>query len=237
MFPLLSSCSERAMSFSVAVCGITPVPFSSFVILPLLLSIVITSPATIFSLIIASIIFCPKSYCVSISVVFNIILPVFPLDVTLLSISISTTSPSMISVSSLILTPIDLLNAWVSASVFDISKENISLPAIIVNGTSSPKDLAIAMAIAVFPVPGWPAINTARPARLPSFISLRIIPLALRASIWPTIPWLLVRGSRLSSSPRPRMWLWAPIRSILERSFTSWIFGKAIDIFKCYIIF
>ena len=118
------------------------------------MSIVITSPATILSLIIASIIFCPKSYWVSISVVFNTIFPVFPLLVTLLSISISTTSPSIISVSSFILTPIDLLKACVKASVFDISNEKISDPAIIVKGTSSPKDLAIAIAIAVFPVPG-----------------------------------------------------------------------------------
>ena len=163
--------------------------------------------------------------------VFKTIFPVLPLLVTLLSISISTTSPSIISVSSLILTPIERLKAWVKASVFDISKEKISEPAIIVNGTSSPKDFAMAIAIAVLPVPGWPPINTALPAKEPSFINLRIIPAALRASIWPTIPWLLVLGSSDSSNPRPRIWLWAPIRSILERSLTSWILGSCIFLF------
>jgi len=71
-----------------------------------------------------------------------------------LSISISTTSPSIISASSLILIPIDFLNAYVSASVFDISSEKISEPASIVKGVSSPKLLAIPIAIAVLPVPG-----------------------------------------------------------------------------------
>jgi len=74
--------------------------------------------------------------------------------VALLSISISTTSPSTISVSSLILTPIDLLKAYVRASVLDISSEKISEPAMAVNGTSYPRDFARPIAIAVFPVPG-----------------------------------------------------------------------------------
>lgn len=59
------------------------------------------------------------------------------------SIWISTTSPSMISLSSLILTPMDFLNACVKASVFDISYEKISDAEIIVNGVSSPNDFAI----------------------------------------------------------------------------------------------
>ena len=71
-----------------------------------------------------------------------------------LSISISTTSPSTISVSSFILTAIDLLKAYVNDSVFDIDKENISEPAIAVNGISFPNALAIPIAIAVLPVPG-----------------------------------------------------------------------------------
>lgn len=62
----------------------------------------------------------------------------------------------------------DFLNACVKASVFDISSENISEDAIMVNGTSEPKDCAIPMAIAVFPVLGGPAIKTALPAILPS---------------------------------------------------------------------
>ena len=39
--------------------------------------------------------------------------------------------------------PIDFLKAWVKASVLDISREKISEPASIVNGVSSPSDLAI----------------------------------------------------------------------------------------------
>jgi hypothetical protein len=62
-------------------------------IFPEALSIVITSPETIFYFWIASIIFCPKSYTVSISVVFKVILPVFAPEVDDFSISISTTSP------------------------------------------------------------------------------------------------------------------------------------------------
>ena len=50
--------------------------------------------------------------------------------------------------------PIDFLKACVSASVLDISSEKISEPASIVNGVSSPKLLAIPMAMAVLPVPG-----------------------------------------------------------------------------------
>jgi len=57
----------------------------------------------------------------------------------LFSISISTTSPSTISDSSFILTPIDLLKAYVRASVLLISSEKISEPAILVKGVSSPK--------------------------------------------------------------------------------------------------
>lgn len=57
-----------------------------------------------------------------------------------------------------------------SASVLLISKEKISLPAIIVNGVSSPNALAIAIAIAVLPVPGYPANRMALPAIFPSLI-------------------------------------------------------------------
>jgi hypothetical protein len=48
----------------------------------------------------------------------------------------------------------DLLKAWVKAYVLLIYNENIYEPANIVNGTSSPKLLAMAIAIAVLPVPG-----------------------------------------------------------------------------------
>lgn len=100
------------------------------------------------------------------------------------SISISTTSPSTISLSSFILTPIDRLKAWVNASVLLISREKIYEPASIVKGTSSPRLLAIAMAMAVLPVPGCPPMRMALPAILPSLISSRMIPAALLASTW-----------------------------------------------------
>lgn len=45
-------------------------------------------------------------------------------------------------------------------------------------GVSSPRALAIPMAMAVFPVPGWPARRTARPAILPSRIMERMTPAA-----------------------------------------------------------
>ena len=60
--------------------------------------------------------------------------------------------------------PIDFLKACVSASVLDISSENISDPANIVNGVSSPRLFAIPIAMAVLPVPGCPPIRIARPA-------------------------------------------------------------------------
>lgn len=46
----------------------------------------------------------------------------------------------MISLSSLIRTPMDLRKAWVRASVLDISIEKISEAASIVKGTSDPSD-------------------------------------------------------------------------------------------------
>ncbi|OMJ26951.1 hypothetical protein AYI69_g3632 [Smittium culicis] len=146
------------------------------------------------------------------SVVFNVNFPVFdPIPVTERSIVISTTSPSINSVSSLILIPIDFLKACVNASVFDISSENISDAAIDVKGTSSPSSCAIAIAIAVFPVPGAPAINTARPAIFPFWIIRKITPAARRAFNWPTIPCEFSFASSLASSPSPLMCECAPI--------------------------
>ena len=46
------------------------------------------------------------------------------------------------------------------------------------------------MAIAVLPVPGWPAIKTARPAILPSLIISSTTPAARRALFWPTKPYI-----------------------------------------------
>jgi len=58
------------------------------------------------------------------------------------------------------------LKACVRNSVFFTSAEYISLPAIGTNGTSSPSSLAIAVASAVFPLPGGPARSIALPANL-----------------------------------------------------------------------
>lgn len=101
---------------------------------------------------------------------------------------ISTTSPSMISVSSMMRTPMERRNACVSASVLLISREKISDPAIMVKGVSSPSACAMPMAMAVLPVPGCPASSTARPASLPSLIICVTTPAARRASSWPTMP-------------------------------------------------
>lgn len=50
------------------------------------------------------------------------------------------------------------------------------------------------IAMAVFPVPGWPAISTALPAMWPSLIISRMTPAARREASWPTIPWDTCRG-------------------------------------------
>lgn len=65
-------------------------------------------------------------------------------------------------------------------------------------------------AMAVFPVEGGPANNMARPAILLSWTILRIMPAAFLAFAWPTMPWEFARGSKRSSSPRPRMCECAP---------------------------
>ena len=92
-------------------------------------------------------------------------------------------------------TPMDLRKACVRASVLPISREKISEPAMAVNGVSTPRAWAmpggvwqvkgqrskikiratfqnrhthVPMAMAVLPVPGCPAISTARPAIFPS---------------------------------------------------------------------
>mmetsp|Transcript_72619 Transcript_72619/g.190354 ORF Transcript_72619/g.190354 Transcript_72619/m.190354 type:complete len:203 (+) Transcript_72619:1116-1724(+) len=187
---------------------------------------VMMSPAAMFSFWMVSIIFCPRSYIVSISVVFRVILPkvaAWPLAGR--SISISTTSPSMISASSRMRTPMERLKACVSASVLLISREKISEPANMVKGVSSPSALAMPMAMAVLPVPGWPAMRQARPAIFCSRIIWRMTPAARLAPFWPTMPWETMRASSASSRPRPRMWEWAPMRSSLCTSRTSAIFA------------
>lgn len=129
----------------------------------------------------------------------------------------------MISVSSLMRTPIDRLKACVSASVLLISSEKISLPAMLVKGVSWPRACAMPIAMAVLPVPGCPAMRMARPAIFPSLIISRMRPAARRAFFWPTIPCETPRASNESSSPRPRMCECAPMRSIRVISRTSFI--------------
>ena len=81
-------------------------------ILPDALSIDTTSPEETFSRSSDSIIFVPRSYTVSISVVFSVSFPVLAAPPAAgRSISISTTSPSIISVSSLMRTPMALRKA------------------------------------------------------------------------------------------------------------------------------
>mmetsp|Transcript_42700 Transcript_42700/g.87185 ORF Transcript_42700/g.87185 Transcript_42700/m.87185 type:complete len:202 (-) Transcript_42700:81-686(-) len=191
---------------------------------------VMTSPAETFSLDSASIILAPRSYTVSISVVFRVSMPVFSPDSPASLISISTTSPSMSSVSSMMRTPMERRNACVNASVLLISSEKISLAANMVNGVSSPSACAMPIAMAVLPVPGCPARSTARPAILPSWIMRSTMPAALRASNWPTMPCDVLRGSSESSRPKPRMWECAPMRSIRVTSFTSCVFTSAMAV-------
>lgn len=76
----------------------------------------------------------------------------------------------MISVSSSILTPIDLRMACVRTSVLDISRLNTSEPLMVVKGVSSPSSFDRPMAMAVLPVPGLPASRMALPPILPSLI-------------------------------------------------------------------
>lgn len=73
-----------------------------------------------------------------------------------------------------------------------------------VNGTSSPRVFAIPIAIAVLPVPGYPPMRTAQPAIVPSWTIFMIIPAALLASSYPTIPCEIFLGSNESSRPRPK---------------------------------
>ena len=56
-----------------------------------------------------------------------------------------------------------LKRCWVKASVLLISNEKISDPAIVVNGVSSPRAWARPIAMAVLPLPGFPASRIARP--------------------------------------------------------------------------
>mmetsp|Transcript_9073 Transcript_9073/g.26731 ORF Transcript_9073/g.26731 Transcript_9073/m.26731 type:complete len:207 (-) Transcript_9073:2-622(-) len=192
---------------------------------------VMMSPAWMFSFWMVSIIFWPRSYMVSISVVFRVILPkvaAWPLAGR--STSISTTSPSMISASSRMRMPIERRKACVRASVLLISIEKISDPASIVKGVSSPSAFAMPMAMAVFPVPGCPAMRMARPAIFPSWIICRMTPAARLAPFWPTMPWETILASRASSSPRPRMCECAPMRSNRWTSRTSAIFLGSVDI-------
>lgn len=121
----------------------------------------------------------------------------------------------------------------------------------LVKGVSGPSACANAIAIAVLPVPGCPAKRTALPAifpvnisqlmklnaqikrqtsikHQPSLIICKMMPAARRAGFWPTMPWEIGRGSKESSRPSPRIWEWAPIRSmrVMERTSVTWAGAK-----------
>lgn len=130
------------------------------------------------------------------------------------------------------------LQTCVKASVLLMSCEKISEAPIAVKGVSFPSDWAIPIAMAVLPVPGWPAIRTARPAIRPvyetreainsqteidclTFAICSMTPAPLLAFFWPTMPCEVSRGSSSSERPNPRMCEWADTRSILVVSRTS----------------
>mmetsp|Transcript_67398 Transcript_67398/g.158967 ORF Transcript_67398/g.158967 Transcript_67398/m.158967 type:complete len:227 (-) Transcript_67398:343-1023(-) len=137
------SCSETTCTISLRFCSspsghctsFVEAPMASYsrarvnerpnlVIFPEALSMVMTSPLCTFSFWSASTNLLPISYTVSISVVFMVSFPRFSAEaLAALSICSSTTSPSMISVSSLTRTPIERRKACVRASVRLISKE------------------------------------------------------------------------------------------------------------------
>src|SRR3569833_3664881 len=73
----------------------------------------------------------------------------------------------MISLSSLMRTPIDVRKACVSASVLDISSEKSSDEARVVKGTAGPRACAMPIAIAVFPV-----LRTPESASLPDWLQV-----------------------------------------------------------------
>ena len=106
------------------------------------------------------------------------------------------------------------------ASVFDISREKISEPASIVKGVSSPRDLAIPIAMAVLPVPGVPPIKIARPAILPSLIMLRMIPAARLASVYNRIA-LVVSGKRVTYLANHALGDLARVKGIIETETTN----------------
>jgi len=140
---------------------------------------------------------------------------------------------------SFFLTPIDRLNACVSASVFDISNENISdpscywvvgvyVPASIVNGTSGPSACAIPIAIAVLPrlvvlmVRWWCwdlVLDQAKNDTAAAISWYRYIE-PFRAFACPTIPCEVACGSSASSSPSVRVCECAPLIILVVYEYT-----------------
>lgn len=87
-------------------------------------------------------------------------------------------SPSQTYFVYFIFKPIERLKFYIKTSVFLTSDENTSEPTIGQNGTLGPNSCAIARAIAVFPVPGGPANNKARPAIFLALIKSTATPAA-----------------------------------------------------------
>ncbi len=97
-------------------------------------------------------------------------------------------SPSQTSLVSFILSPIDLLKFYIKTYVFFTSVENTSEATMGQKGTFGPSSCEIANAMAVFPVPGGPASNSARPAIFLDLMRSTMTPLASLARTCPTIP-------------------------------------------------
>lgn len=73
------------------------------------------------------------------------------------------------------------------------------------NGTLAPSSRDMATAMAVFPVPGGPAMIMDFPLSLPSFIIFTTNPAASRAFSCPTMPSFTLIACRFSSNPKPLM--------------------------------
>lgn len=97
-------------------------------------------------------------------------------------------SPSQTYLVYLIFRPIDLLKFSINTSVFLTSEEKTYEPTMGQNGTFGPNSADTANAIAVLPVPGGPANNSARPAIFLALIRSTATPAASLAIAWPTKP-------------------------------------------------
>jgi len=115
----------------------------------------------------------------------------------------SVTSPSYTSLFSLMRRPMARRKFSIKISVFFTSLEYTSEPTIGQKGTFVPSSCAIPSASAVLPVPGAPAMSSARPAIFFCLIMSTTTPHASRACSCPTQPALSSIASPSSFSPSP----------------------------------